>query len=308
MSEFGLQAMPALSTIRAFQTQKFDTLFSPWLQCHQKHPTGYETISKYLKMENLDAKTIEDYIYMSQLVQAKGIGLGIEAQRKAKPRCMGSLYWQLNDCWPVVSWSSTDFYGNAKALQYKAKQLFDYVMISVIMQNDSVDISIVSDRLQTVNGKFSINAITPEGNYRSVLEQEISIIANGVLNVKKNSRDKIFRDIDLSTTLVEARFEALDGTAYFWKGFLVKIGDIKIPSSDIDLQFTRVPNGYSIKLSTNSLAPYVQLYLTDTHAKFDRNFIHLVPGKTETIFCKTQLSEIDFKKQLRIKSLGNNNR
>ena len=82
MSEFGLQAMPTLATIRQFQDESEEYLFSPSLKCHQKHPTGYQTIDAYLENEGLYAETVEQFIYLSQLVQAKGIGLAIEAQRR----------------------------------------------------------------------------------------------------------------------------------------------------------------------------------------------------------------------------------
>lgn len=305
MSEFGLQAMPSMATIHEFQDPKADSLFSPSLQCHQKHPTGYETIAKYLQVENLKAQTLEDFIYMSQIVQAKGIGLGIEAQRKAKPYCMGSLYWQINDCWPVASWSSTDFYGDAKALQYKAKQLFDDIMISIILQNDSVNICLVSDRLQNAKGTFSVNTISPSGKRVLVINQIVEIEANGVLHIANKPKHQLFENIDLSTTLIESVFEDTSKKTYMRQDFLVKTGDIALCTPNIHINIKKEVEGYSIYLSTDVVAPFVQLYLTDSHGKFNRNFINIIPNTNETVFCKTNLSTELFRSQLKIRSLTN---
>src|SRR6185295_18349763 len=94
-------------------------------------PTGYETIAHYMDAWYHTPKDFESYCYVSQLLQAEGVGTAIEAHRRAKPYCMGSLYWQLNDCWPVASWSSIDYYGRWKALHYTVKEAFQKYLISV---------------------------------------------------------------------------------------------------------------------------------------------------------------------------------
>jgi beta-mannosidase len=156
MSEYGFQAAPALPTIRSFQPGSADTLYSQELKCHQKHPTGFETINEYLEIEALYPKTLEQFIFFSQLIQAKGIRMAIDAHRSAKPRCMGTLYWQLNDCWPVTSWAGTDFYNNRKAMQYAVKEGFKNIIVSVIMKQDSGSVYLVSDRIETTTGKFEL--------------------------------------------------------------------------------------------------------------------------------------------------------
>lgn len=127
MSEYGFQSYPILSTIRRFCPE--DQLFidSPTMCSHQKHGRGHEIIDKaMMQYYGFDSKTLnlEDYCYISQLLQAWGTGYGIFQHLKQQPHCMGTLYWQLNDCWPVASWSSIDYYGNWKALHYRAKTLY----------------------------------------------------------------------------------------------------------------------------------------------------------------------------------------
>ena len=128
MSEYGFQSYPMLSTIRQFCPEGQLTIDSPTLRGHQKHPRGREIIDKAMRQYyGFDSRSLslDDYCYVSQLLQAWGTGYGIFQHLKQQPHCMGTLYWQLNDCWPVASWSSIDFYGNWKALHYRAQALFN---------------------------------------------------------------------------------------------------------------------------------------------------------------------------------------
>ena len=127
MSEYGFQSYPLITTIRRFCPEDQLSIDSPTLRSHQKHSRGREIIDKaMMRYYGFDSKTLnlEDYCYVSQLLQAWGTGYGIFQHLKQQPHCMGTLYWQLNDCWPVASWSSIDYYGNWKALHYRAQALF----------------------------------------------------------------------------------------------------------------------------------------------------------------------------------------
>ena len=127
MSEYGFQSYPLISTIRRFCPEDQLYIDSPTMRSHQKHGRGREIIDKAMRQYyGFDSKTLslEDYCYVSQLLQAWGTGYGIFQHIKQQPHCMGTLYWQLNDCWPVASWSSIDYYGNWKALHYRAQALY----------------------------------------------------------------------------------------------------------------------------------------------------------------------------------------
>ena len=136
MSEYGFQSYPMLSTIRRFCPEDQLSIDSPTLRNHQKHGRGREIIDKAMRQYyGFDSRTLnlEDYAYVSQLLQAWGTGYGIFCHINSSDlqpptsdlrHCMGTLYWQLNDCWPVASWSSIDYYGNWKALHYRAQALF----------------------------------------------------------------------------------------------------------------------------------------------------------------------------------------
>lgn len=127
MSEYGFQSYPMISTLNRVIPKEQLYIDSPAMRNHQKHPRGVQIIDKAMRQYySFDSKSLslEDYCYVSQLLQAWGTGYGIFQHLKQQPHCMGTLYWQLNDCWPVASWSSIDFYGNWKALHYRAKELY----------------------------------------------------------------------------------------------------------------------------------------------------------------------------------------
>ena len=157
MSEYGFQSYPLLSTIRHFCHENQLNIDSPTLSSHQKHARGREIIDKAMRQYyGFDSHTLnlDDYAYVSQLLQAWGTGYGIFQHIKQQQHCMGTLYWQLNDCWPVASWSSIDYYGNWKALHYRAQTLFaDDVDIDYWQQYYSV---YPKDRSYT-NPKYNIS-------------------------------------------------------------------------------------------------------------------------------------------------------
>ncbi|MBT7896208.1 MAG: glycoside hydrolase family 2 protein [Flavobacteriales bacterium] len=110
MSEFGFQSFPELSTIKKFSAKKDWKLNSDVMTSHQKHPRGNTLIQEYMNREYNQPLDFEKFIYASQILQGEGMRIGLEAHRRSQPYCMGTLYWQLNDCWPVASWSSIDYY------------------------------------------------------------------------------------------------------------------------------------------------------------------------------------------------------
>jgi beta-mannosidase len=119
-----MQAMPSFETIKQFSLpQDWDTS-SPAMKVHQKHPTGYKTLNTYLQQNNLPATTFNQFISATQEVQSRAMETAITAHINAAPRCMGTMFWQFNDCWPVTSWSVIDFYGRKKKAYYTVQKLY----------------------------------------------------------------------------------------------------------------------------------------------------------------------------------------
>lgn len=125
MSEYGMQSMPSLATINEYAKQEDFYLESEVMKAHQKFPRGYQPIIDYLKVENLPNSTFELFVTSSQELQSRAMKISIESQLNSKGRCMGSLFWQFNDCWPVCSWSVVDYYGRKKKAYYTIKKGFE---------------------------------------------------------------------------------------------------------------------------------------------------------------------------------------
>lgn len=174
MSEYGFQAFPNMETIEKFTLPEDRFLYSDVLKSHQKYPAGYETIQKYMEREYDVPTDLKEYIKTSQLLQGYGLKKAIEAQRRAKPYCMGTLYWQLNDCWPVVSWSSIDYYGNKKLLQYKIKDLYSDVLVSPTVEDSVLKVYIISDKLEDFKANLKMLLINSDSEI-TVWNKEIEI-------------------------------------------------------------------------------------------------------------------------------------
>lgn len=124
MSEYGMQAMPSFETVKKYALPADYDTSSVVMKVHQKHGTGYLKLAKYLQMENLHPKTFQEYIIATQEVQSRALGTAITAQMNSNGRCMGTLFWQFNDCWPVCSWSVVDYYGVKKKAYFTVKKLY----------------------------------------------------------------------------------------------------------------------------------------------------------------------------------------
>ena len=130
LSEFGFQSFPAMETVRRFTQEGDRNVFSRVMELHQRNSAANGKILQYLSQTYLYPKNFDQLIYASQLLQADAIRYGVEHFRRFRGTCMGTVVWQLDDCWPVASWASVDYYGNWKALQYAEKRMFAPVLLS----------------------------------------------------------------------------------------------------------------------------------------------------------------------------------
>ncbi|MBQ6442095.1 MAG: glycoside hydrolase family 2 protein [Lachnospiraceae bacterium] len=130
LSEFGFQSFPSIRTVESFTLPEDRNVFSYVMEKHQRNASANGKIMNYMEQTFLYPNDLDTLIYASQLLQAEAIRYGVEHFRRNRGRCMGTIYWQLNDCWPVASWSSIDYYGRWKALHYYAKRFFAPVLLS----------------------------------------------------------------------------------------------------------------------------------------------------------------------------------
>ena len=186
MSEYGFQSFPIYESFEKFAEKQDRDMYSEVMKAHQRSSIGNATIEEYMKRSHRKPIGFEELLYMSQLLQADGIQSGIEAHRRNKDRCYGSLYWQLNDCWPGASWSSIDYYGKWKALHYKVKEAFAPVIVSHEFVDGDLLISVVSDRLSKFDGELLVTLSEFKGIERILNWSQ-------VVNLEPNSTKKVLR-------------------------------------------------------------------------------------------------------------------
>ncbi len=147
MSEFGFESFPSMKTIRSFCPEDQMEMHSVIMEAHQKNPAGNQKILAYMQQRFRIPESFEQQAILSQITQAEAIEYGVEFWRRNRNdcRCMGSLYWQLNDCWPVASWSSIDYFGRWKALHYLAKRFYAPLFLSAQEETDKISLWITND-------------------------------------------------------------------------------------------------------------------------------------------------------------------
>ena len=177
MSEYGFQSFPEMSTIELFALEEDYNLDSKVMKTHQKHPRGNSLIKEYMLRDFKEPADFESFVYLSQILQAEGMRIGMEAHRRARPYNMGTLYWQFNDCWPVASWSSRDYYGNWKALQYTAKRSYEDLLISTVQSTDSISVYLINDKKENLDFDFLSEHIDYNGARMSSKAKFISVNA-----------------------------------------------------------------------------------------------------------------------------------
>jgi len=301
MSEYGFQGMPDLKTIKEFTEHEDRVMGSEVMDLHQKHPFGWEAIEQYMECDFKVPENFEDYIYVSQLLQAEGIKTAIEAHRRAKPYCMGTLYWQLNDCWPVTSWSGIDYFGRWKALQYSVKKAYDTYLISYQQTKERVDVYIVSDSLDDIDAILIWKIIDFEGNILNNGQQNVRIEENSSQVFTTVSIDHFLgqkSNIVLSSEIWRNDKLLCDGQYYF-----TKPKDLNLYETVINIDVKNDSNEYTITLTSEKLAKAVCLSCT-LNGFFSDNYFDLLPGEEKTVrFTSDQTN--DENPEFEIKCLNN---
>lgn len=303
MSEYGFQGFPDYSTIKKFTSPEDRSLESPVMKAHQKHPTGYETIDEYLLRDFKKPKNFESYTYVSQLLQAKGIVTAIEAHRRAKPYCMGTMYWQLNDSWPVVSWSSRDYYGKKKALQYAIPAAYNKMLISPVLENGQVKVYISSDYQNLIWAVMTVKVLDFEGNLYSDEGFNVDIPGNSSLVYYDTLQSALLGKLSPKELLLLVTLkDSLSGIQMQKIFYFVSPKDLELPVPLIEKKVTVAPGGYNIRLSCDKLVK--GLYLsTPVKGDFSDNYFDMLPGDTVDITFTTAKKDPKMNDLIVVKSL-----
>lgn len=304
MSEAGFQSLPTLATINSFCDSAQLRLESAAMLSHQKHPRGNQLIMDYLKRDLPSPNNFKDLIYLNQVNQAEGIGLAIKAHRRAKPYCMGTLYWQYNDCWPAISWSSRDYFGRWKALQHKVKELYQPVIITSTSTDDIIEIFASSDLPNPINIEVVIRLEDFSGN-QVLFNEKFSI------KLQTNQSKRIYViDLDNWKKLIKPNESAIliqwsyNNQTSYMTHYLSKLKDLELKKPNFTIsELLKVDDGFEFELTSNKIAKAVYLE-EDSNLQFFPNFIDLYPGVVAKVLCKTKKPELH-KDEIFISSLYN---
>ena len=303
MSEYGFQSFPEWKTIENFTDSTERTLESKVMLLHQKHPKGNQLIKKYMEKNFRIPKNFKDFVYVSQLLQADGIGRAIEAQRRAKPYCMGTLYWQMNDVYPVASWSSIDNFGRWKALHFRAKEAYANVLISPRIAKDTLRIHVVSDKLDTLKGDFALEIKDLAG--KLVFSDHKAIIVNPDSSAEFYNvpiKKALANGANPKDVFVLCTFTPEGKTPVRRISYLANIKDLNLIKTPIFKEIAAAEGGFFITLKASNLIKNV-LLSSDTEGVFADNYFDILPNESTTIFYKTKATVDAVLRGLEIRSL-----
>ncbi|MDZ7342355.1 MAG: glycoside hydrolase family 2 protein [candidate division KSB1 bacterium] len=303
MSEYGFQSFPELKTIKSYALPEDLDIDSEVMMAHQRSGIGNRRIKEYMDWYYRDPKDFESLLYVGQVLQAEGIKSAIEAHRRKMPYCMGSLYWQINDCWPVASWSSIDYFGRWKALHYFAKQAFEEVLISPTIKDKKLSVFIVSDRLIPFQAKLELEILDFEGKLLWSKTQPIEIAGNSSGSYFEANIDDLLRGMNRNKILFFAKLSENDQRVSDNILYFSPAKDLDLPTAEIQTRIIEASDGYIITLFSNQLAKNIYLSCDEIDGFFSDNYFDLLPGRSAQVKFNCDKKVEDFQAKLKIKTL-----
>jgi beta-mannosidase len=303
MSEYGFQSFPELSTVNKYATKDDWDIFSEVMKSHQRSSIGNGTIKTYMDRNYREPKNFPMFLYVGQLLQAEGTRVAMEGHRKNMPYCMGSLYWQTNDCWPVASWSTIDYYGNWKAQHYFAKKAFDEFLVSPEVNDNITDVYVVSDRLEDTPARLELILMDFDGNEYWKESKPLVVKANSSEIAFSAENSKMLsscgkENILLHVSLTSQNGELLSENILYY----LPVKDLQLPKPNIETQVVSAQDGYEIEIRSDKLAKNVYLTGTDGEGFFSDNYFDVLPGAAVKVkFTGAEIN--DFENKLSVISL-----
>ncbi len=292
-SEFGFESMPSFDTIKTFAEPKDFSLFSETMLSHQKCRSGNSKIMYYMVDNYCIPEKFFDLIYISQLVQAESIRHAVEHWRRNGGRCNGALYWQINDCWPVLSWSSIDYQGEWKALQYYAKRFFAPLAVSLDNEKNHVSVFAVNETGRDFKGGLKWRLVGFDNKTITEGQSHITAVSGGKAQLSADIPAGLFRkrksDSFIVAELADHNGEIVASNTHFF----VKTRQLKLRKAEIIVLAEKVEEGYKLTLSSDTLAKNVMLNIDGMAQPFSDNFFDLPKDGNKEIFCKYDGADIE---------------
>ena len=283
-SEYGFESFPSMKTIRAFCEEKDLNCFSRVMENHQKCKGGNEKILRYLASNYLYPTDFENLVYASQLLQADAIKYGVESFRRDRGYCMGSVYWQFNDCWPVASWSSVDCFGRYKALHYAAKKFYAPVAMALFLEGRDLTVNIANETMHDFRGRVTLSLCKADMTVLDRLEKKVQ--AGKLSSV--DAFTYAVPETDIYSTYLAADFYDEAGS------FLMRQVELMVPSKHfswlkprLQAKLSDTPDGVEIMLTSDVFAKGVCVDFTDLDCVLSDNFVSLTDHAPYRLLART---------------------
>ncbi|HVJ38272.1 MAG TPA: glycoside hydrolase family 2 protein [Stenotrophomonas sp.] len=306
MSEYGLQAWPVQRTVDAFATRQEQGVATPVIQAHQKFMAGKgnERLLHYVGMEFGEPRTFEDFIYLSQVMQAEGIEVAALHHRASRPYTMGSLYWQLNDVWPGASWSSIDWFGRWKALQFHARRFFAPVAVAALRADGLTRVSLLNDRTQARHGELRLRLVSLDGKVLRDQRQAVALAPLSATQVAEHADAQLLAGADPATTAAVFDLEVAGEPASRSVVYFAAAKQMAWPEPGVQARWRRENADYVLDLTATRLARGVWLDFGLLEATPADNALTLLPGERVSVHVASAASLDELRAALRIRSLA----
>ena len=308
-SEFGFQSFPCAKTVNSFTLEDDRNIFSRVMESHQKNDAANGKMLYYLSENLRYPKDLTHLLYASQVLQGMAIKYGVDHWRRNRGRCMGTLYWQINDDWPAPSWSSIDYFGRWKALHYMAQKFYAPHALSMTLEDHRCHVYFSNESFETTEYSLTLSIRDLSGNVLETYETKgnspaFSAIETAVVDICswEDQKDDVFLEAVLHTKNQKVLKDVETLVPY-------KYLNLKNPVISTEAEETN--DAFILHISSDCFAPFVALDFDDADVIFSDNFFHLTDKTVQDILVKKEdilqghfENAEDFRKRLQILSLG----
>ena len=306
-SEYGFQSFPEFDSVKRYAPYPEDwDIRSEVMMSHQRggdHANGL--IETYLLNEYKKPRDFRAFLYMNHVLQGDAIKTAIESHRRQMPYNMGTLFWQHNDCWPVASWASRDYYGRWKAQHYYTRKVYDDILISPVVEGDDLKVYAVSDRLENTSGQLQLQVCQFDGTVVHHWGKSVGISGNDSRVCFSAPLAKLLEGADRGTVYVRVDYTDKSGRVYHNNYCLGKQKDMDYPKVDLQTEVRSIEGGYEVMVSADKFARAVCLSVADNESVYSDNYFDVQPKSSVQVQVRTRLSAEAFNGSLRLTCLNN---
>jgi beta-mannosidase len=283
MSEYGFQSFPEFKTVQAYAAPGDYDILSEVMKAHQRSSIGNVTIKEYMARDYKVPADFRQFLYVGQVLQAEGVKVAMEGHRARMPYCMGSLFWQINDCWPVASWSSIDYYGRWKAQQYVARKSFARELLTSHVDGDAVKIDVVSDKLTDLSAMLTLRVMDFRGTALKTFQQPLTLKANSSALAFTAPVTDLLGSAAPEGVLMQASLTAGDDVLAEDILYFRPVKDLVLPQASVTTTVKNLGDAFAIGLSSPVLVKNLYLSFENVDGVFSDNYFDLLPGKPTVV-------------------------